>query len=205
MPRPNVEAERRAQILAAACQVIAEVGLPNMRLADVARLAGVSSGTIHYYFDTKSDVVTSAFEYNFSASIDSREPILQSGKPPLAVLHDLVESYLPAHERSLQAWRVWAELWAEGMREPELQEINDRLYGQWRSIVADVIGAAQRQGTARSGDPTRLADMLVGMLDGLAVQVLLHSPAMQLSTMRATCHAFIDDVIAEPSPSTVAR
>jgi AcrR family transcriptional regulator len=196
MPRPSVEAERRPQILSAACSVIASVGIPALRLSDVAKEAGVSSGTVHYYFETKRDVITAAFEFNLADSLARRQELLHSGKDGLAILNDLVESYLPNDDLSVRAWKVWLALWAEGSRDPVLQEINDRLYGQWRDVVTSVIAAAQREDLARAGDPADLANMLIGMLDGLAVQVLLESPRMTLATMRATCKAFIGDVIA---------
>jgi AcrR family transcriptional regulator len=196
MPRPSVEAERRPQILAAACEVIATAGIPALRLADVAREAGVSSGTVHYYFETKKDVITAAFEFNLTDSLARRQELLTSGKDSLAILHDLVESYLPNDELSVRAWKVWLALWAEGSRDAVLQEINDRLYGQWRDVVAGVIADAQAAGTARPGDASVQANMLIGMLDGLAVQVVLESPNMSLESMRATCTAFISEVIA---------
>jgi AcrR family transcriptional regulator len=196
MPRPSVEAERRPQILSAACEVIAQVGIPALRLSDVAKEAGVSSGTVHYYFETKRDVITAAFEFNLADSLARRQELLSSEKHSLAILHDLVQSYLPTDERSRRAWKVWLALWAEGSRDPVLQEINDRLYGQWRDVVAGVIRSAQHQELARSGDPVVLANMLIGMLDGLAVQVLLGSHSMSLDAMQETCKAFIGDVIA---------
>lgn len=198
MPRPSVEAERRQQILAASCAVIASAGIPALRLSDVAKEAGVSSGTVHYYFETKREVIAAAFEYNLADSLARRQELLASGKGSLAILHDLVESYLPNDELSVRAWKVWLALWAEGSRDPVLQEINDRLYGQWREVVAGVIRAAQDEGLARPGDPAVQANMLIGMLDGLAVQVVLKSPKMSLELMRQTCHDFIATVIARP-------
>ena len=54
---------------------------------------------------------------------------------------------------------------------------------------------------ARDGDPIPMANMLVGMLDGLAVQVLVHASSMPRATMRATCMGFIDAVVAAPTAS----
>ncbi|CAN5277086.1 TetR family transcriptional regulator C-terminal domain-containing protein [soil metagenome] len=196
MPRPSVEAERRPQILAAACSVIAAVGIPDLRLSDVAKAAGVSSGTVHYYFETKKEVITAAFEFNLADSLARRQELLTSGKDSLAILADLVDSYLPNDELSVRAWKVWLALWAEGSRDPVLQEINDRLYGQWREVVAGVISAAQDEDLARPGDAGAQANMLIGMLDGLAVQVVLGSPSMTLEIMRETCKTFIGGVIA---------
>ncbi|MFN3003084.1 TetR/AcrR family transcriptional regulator [Mycolicibacterium wolinskyi] len=197
MPRPSVEAERRPQILAAACEVIATVGVPDLRLTDVAAAAGVSSGTVHYYFDTKKDVINAAFEFNLAESLRRRQELLNSTKGSLAKLNDLVESYLPKDEQSQRAWKVWLALWAEATRDQVLQDVNQKLYGQWREVVADVIRAAQEEGTARPGNAVSLANMLIGMLDGLAVQILLGSADVTLASARKTIKAFIRDVIAQ--------
>ncbi len=196
MPRPSVEAERREQILDATCDVLADAGLSGLRLANVAKAAGVSSGMIHYYFDSKRDLVAAAFEYNLTESLERHRWLLESGKDPLRVLQDLVESYLPGDEPSVRGWKVWVTLWAEATRDPALQELNERLYGRWRDLVTDVIRRAQDDGLARPGDPQRLANMLVGMLDGLAVQALLHASTMSLDAMRETCAGFIEAAVA---------
>jgi AcrR family transcriptional regulator len=196
MPRPSVEAQRREQILHAACDVIARSGVAELRMADIAKAAGVSSGMIHYYFDSKHEVVCAAFEYNLTNSLQRHQIQLDFGKDPLATLRDLVDSYLPGDDRSVRAWKVWVALWAEAIRDPELQKVNERLYGRWRDVVTDVISRAQRQSLVRDGDPVQMANMLVGMLDGLAVQVLVHAASLPLSTMRETCRVFIDTVLA---------
>ena len=197
MPRPSVEAERRHQILTAACEVIATLGVPDLRLSDVAKSAGVSSGTVHYYFDTKKDLINAAFEFNLTESLNRRQQLLSSKKNHLAILNDLVESYLPKDEQSQRAWKVWLALWTEATRDPALRAVNDELYGQWRGVVSDVIRGAQQEGTARPGNPVAQANILVGMLDGLAVQVLLESKAVTLASVRKTIRAFIRDVIAQ--------
>ncbi|MDV3125838.1 TetR family transcriptional regulator [Mycobacterium sp. 21AC1] len=196
MPRPSVEAERRQQILTAACEVIATVGVPDLRLSDVAKTAGVSSGTVHYYFDTKKDVINAAFEFNLTESLNRRQALLSSTKSGLAILNDLVESYLPKDDQSRRAWKVWLALWAEATRDAHLRSVNEKLYGQWRDVVSEVIRTAQREGSARPGNPVVLANMLISMLDGLAVQVLLESGAVTLASVRKTIKEFIRDVIA---------
>src|SRR3954451_14293412 len=56
-------ADRTHDILRAACRVIAERGCDGMRMGDVARSAGVSSALVHYYFDTRSELLRRAFLY----------------------------------------------------------------------------------------------------------------------------------------------
>src|SRR5919202_6989643 len=55
--------ERLEQILAAACRAILDRGFPATRIADIARAAGVSTGTVHYYFATKDEVLVAALKW----------------------------------------------------------------------------------------------------------------------------------------------
>src|ERR1700754_5194292 len=196
MPRPSVEAGRRRQILTAACEVIANVGVPELRLTDGAKVAGVSSGPVHYYFESKRAVLAAAFEFNLTESLLRREALFSSGKSSIERLLDLVDSYLPNDELSCRAWKVWLALWAEAARDPALREVNDRLYGQWRGLVANVVKSAQAEGSIRPGRPKALANMLIGMLDGLSVQLVLESENVDLATVRRTIKSFIKDFIA---------
>jgi AcrR family transcriptional regulator len=198
MPRPHVEEERRQQILEATWHVIAVSGFRNLRLSDVAKRAGVSSGMIHYYFDTKHDLVKAAFERYYEHSTKRREWLTETGKGPLELLKLLVESYLPIEDETLEGWHVWSELWVEGLQEPDLRQLNEDFYGQWRRLVTDIIRDGQDAGVVRDGSATELANMLIAMLDGLAIQVLLGSRAMTAERMRATCMAFIDDMLPPP-------
>jgi AcrR family transcriptional regulator len=197
MPRPSVEAERKDQILRATCQVIAEQGYVNLRVSDVAKQAGVSGGTVHYYFDSKRDLVHAAFEYNFARSVDRRRWILDSPDEPVVRLRFVIDSYLPLDDETIEAWRVWTALWAEGLREPNLQELNERMYGEWRRLVAGIVRDGQDSGQLRGGDPVQFANMLIAMIDGLAVQVLLGSQNMTVQRMKATSLAFVEDLRQE--------
>ena len=55
--------DRTADILEAACRVIAREGADGLRMGQVAREAGVSSALIHYYFATRADLLLRAFEH----------------------------------------------------------------------------------------------------------------------------------------------
>jgi AcrR family transcriptional regulator len=185
--RPTVEAERRDQILAAACDVIAEIGFKSFRVADVAKRVGMSTGIIHYYFETKRDLAHAAFEYNFDRSLARRTPLLEEPQGARERLHAFVGSYLPAQEDTVKAWRIWAELWVEALHDPDLQELNERVYGEWRRFVAAIIRDGQDAGEFIEADPVLEANMLIAMIDGLALQALLNSRSLTLARMRQVC------------------
>src|SRR5919206_4948374 len=55
--------ERLEQILEAACRAILDRGFPATRIADIAQAAHVSTGTVHYYFATKDEVLIAALKW----------------------------------------------------------------------------------------------------------------------------------------------
>ena len=55
--RSFIERARRAQIIAAAIETIADAGYPNASLARIARRAGVSQGVISYHFAGKDELM----------------------------------------------------------------------------------------------------------------------------------------------------
>ncbi len=195
MGRASVEAERREQILGAACEVVAEIGFKSLRIADVAKRAGTSTGTVHYYFATKRDLMHAAFDWNFARSLHRRRDVLTAQAPAGERLRGFVDSYLPSEGDTTAAWRVWAELWVEALHDEDLQELNDRVYGEWRRTVAAIIRDGQDAGEFRPGDPVLLANGLIAMIDGLSLQVLLGSRNMTAERMRAVCEQLLDWLI----------
>lgn len=204
MARPSVEVERREQILRSASRTIAQKGIKSLRIADVAAGAGVSAGIIHYYFNNKQTLTRAAFERNFEHSLARRASILNSSDDAPAKLRAVVDAYLPDDEETVEAWHVWAELWVEGLHDQRLQELNERAYGEWRGIISMIVRAGQSSGHIREGDPVEIANMLIGMLDGLALQVLVGSRDMTLERMRRTCHGFVQQVATEPQPAATS-
>src|ERR671922_1135156 len=55
--------ERLERMLEAACRAILDRGFPATRIADVAAAAGVSTGSVHYYFATKDEVLVAALKW----------------------------------------------------------------------------------------------------------------------------------------------
>ena len=199
MARPSVEAERREQILAATREVVAEKGFRALRVSDVAKRSGASSGTVHYYFETKHDLMHAAFEWNFHASQARRNPLVESVADPRDRLRAFLNSYLPVDEVVIESWYMWIELWTAALHDPELRELNETVYGEWRHTVAGIIREGQDRGFFVEGDPVLLANGLVSMVDGLALQVLLGSRNMTLDAMREVCSQSVELILTEGS------
>ena len=198
MARPSVEAERREQILRATCEVISNKGINAMRVTDVAKLAKLSTGSVHYYFETKRDLTHAALEWDFTRSLARRESILTRYTNARDRLQAFVDSYLPRDEETTAAWHVWAETWVAALHDPDLRELNERVYGKWRSMITEIVRDGQAEGVFIDGDPILLANTVVSMIDGLSIQSLVGSGHMTWARMHAVCGHLIE-AISVPS------
>jgi AcrR family transcriptional regulator len=191
-PRPNVEEARRRQILEAACEAIAERGFAAVRISDVAAKAATSTGTVHYYFENRRDVLRQALRFAFEQSLTRQLGELARLRSPRRRLERLIELNLPNAEEVTQEWIVWMEFWLEAVHHPEMRPMNEQLYGKWRKVVGDIITEGQTSGDFRQDvDPDSLANRFVALMDGLAIQVLLHSPQMTVAKMRRVLGDFV--------------
>ncbi|MEA2505826.1 MAG: hypothetical protein QOH48_444 [Actinomycetota bacterium] len=202
-PRPNVEEERRRQILEAACEAIAERGFAAVRISDVAAKANTSTGTVHYYFENRQDVLRKALRFAFEQSLSRQLAELARLRSPRRRLLRLIELNLPGAGEvgageATEEWIVWMEFWLEAVHHPEMRPVNEELYGRWRKVVADIIVAGQAAGDFRQdADPDSLANRFVALMDGLAIQVLLHSPQMTAGKMRRVLADFVTSDLSE--------
>ena len=74
-PRPDVSAERRAQIIEAALACFTRKGYTNTAMDDIVAESGLSKGAIHHYFKTKEDILLAAFrelDLKLYSSVDSK-------------------------------------------------------------------------------------------------------------------------------------
>ena len=196
MARPSVEHERREQIMAATRRVLVSRGLTLLRVSDVAKAAKLSPGIIHYYFDSKEELLRATFEDTFTLSLERRRMLLDKHMPADEKLHQLVRTYIPAHQESVEWWHVWMELWTGALQDPDLRRINDAAYGQWRKLIGGVIEQGVEQGVFAIDDLALVVNQLISMIDGLAVQVLLESGEMSADEMLRLCDAYVDAILA---------
>lgn len=196
MARPSAVAERRHEILEATCEVVAERGFRDLRIADVAKIAGYSTGTVHYYFDSKEELLKDAFRFQYEQSRERRNAYARVEEDPVVRLRKLADGYLPTSVETIRSWRVWLELWVSALANESLREINDYYYGDWRQAVLDAVTEGKTRDLLNVIDPVAYADTFVGMLDGLAIQVLIGSTHMTAKRMKATCEGLIDSIVA---------
>lgn len=167
--------EARNRILAAAAQCIVRDGLAKVRMAGIAREAGVSSGLLHYHFDTKERLFAAVLGYSNSVSNALSGQVLErTGTDPAQRLAAFLDRCLPSDERLRHAWLLWRELELLCMRQPELAEVGTQFYETLYGTISAIVGDGLEAGVfdAPRSHLRSVAETIVALCDGLGWRVL---------------------------------
>jgi AcrR family transcriptional regulator len=198
-PRPSVEAQRREDVLNATWELITEVGYRRVRIADIAARTGTSTGIIHYYFETKEDVLDAAFRFAVDDAHRRSEEALAGVVDPWERLNALLDAHFPLGEAKKE-WLIWLQLWNEAAVRPRLRALNEVYYGRWIDLVEGIVRDGQERGVFRSVDPRTFAVRLLTMMDGLVIQLTMGSSEVGIDRFKELLIGFAREQL-EPRSS----
>jgi AcrR family transcriptional regulator len=168
--RTFTEAGRRAQIVAAAIETIADVGYANASFARIARRAGLSStGLISYHFAGKSDLMAQVAQETFAAMGEHMAARMSGARGPAEALEAYIRGiteFIAAHRRPMKAV---LEIFLSGgisyTADTELVAL---------APVEGILRDGQAAGEFRQFDPRIMAAVIQRAVDGLPFLLETH-------------------------------
>ena len=164
--------EKLEKVFNAATKRFGETGYSETTMESIAEEAGVSKGTLYYYFDSKEELFmellldwVKKFERFQKDGIAEDAPIKK-----LIHLHDEMMEVI-GEMGSLG--RLMLEFWANASRKKELEKILNDTIENYRKTVARIIERGNEQGVFRDVDPWEASSALVAAYDGLWFHWLL--------------------------------
>jgi AcrR family transcriptional regulator len=171
MRRTTVE-ERRQEILEVTCQVVIDRGFGATRISDVADRLGVSTGLIHYHFDSKEQLLAEAFHWAAENDLARLHSEVGRGGTAIDKMERIIRLY--GHVEAEPGWMLWIDGWGEALRSPTLQKISQELDLQWQELIEAIVRDGVEAGEFTCDDPRATAWRLTALLDGLGLQVTVH-------------------------------
>ena len=189
---------RRPEILQATWQLIAERGYHAVRVADIAVVCGTSTGTIHYYFPAKQDVLSEALRYCVDQAFERQHAELQTITGAKKRLLRLIEMQLPKPGGVRSEWLIWIQFWAEAAIRPELQPLHRDFYARWHETVLRIVRRGQSDGEFGDIDAVAFTHHFTALTDGAAIQLLTGVPGMDLARMRGVLVDLVERELCVP-------
>jgi AcrR family transcriptional regulator len=180
--RQRQKIERRDAILAAARKVFAEAGYDGTTIADIAKEAGVASGTVYLYYASKTDLFA-ALNLQLFALINQA---IQVAEAP----QDLVGATRVRIQGVFQAARKHSDLVRLVFLNPdprsEVAHRMKRADEERMGPLAEVLRAGMEAGVVRSGDPHLLARIINGLVIVGLYQCFVQSDGRLVDTYQDT-------------------
>jgi AcrR family transcriptional regulator len=162
----------RDRILRAALDLIIEVGIDQVRVAEIGRRAGMSSGQVMYYFTSKEHILLETLAWQEHQDTMGRRAALAKVTGPWRQLQRLIELYLPgAHPDP--SWILWMEAWARAPHDKQVSRFLEELLNPWIDDLAALVTRGVAEGVfAPPADIGNFTRRFIALLDGLALQRL---------------------------------
>jgi AcrR family transcriptional regulator len=198
-PQRRTQAERRQKteqaLLDAAARLFAERGIDNTSLADIGAAAGLSRGLVNHRFGTKAALVERLAELGQDAFVQTmeRSPSSDEADALLAV----VDGYLDRFTDVATASRVFFVMWGAAFPEDSpLRPVFVADDARFRDGVETLVMAGQKHACVDSSvDAKGFAVAFVGLLRGIAAQMVVDPDGVDLAAARSTAKKFVQTAV----------
>jgi AcrR family transcriptional regulator len=173
-PLPSGELSRRKRaILEATLRLVADQGAAAVRLRDVARAAGVSVGSLQYYFDSRDQLIRAAFDQHARDVVDLVARAGDASAPAPARLGAVIEAAVLRPDLR-QSAALWMEFVTAGLHDDQLRALLAEAYEAWRDLLAEVVRAGTETRDFRPLLPAEtVVACLVALIDGFELAVAI--------------------------------
>lgn len=166
--RTFTETARRAQIVAAAVDTIAEVGFAKMSLARIAERIGVSKGVISYHFAGKDELVREIIvdvAVRGEAFIRGRALAEESAPERLRAFLESNLEFIDTHRKELLAF---VEIAVNSRGNPVVGQVVSAVLEGGAAVIRDLLAAGQASGEFRRDfDPLVMATAIRAAVDAV--------------------------------------
>jgi AcrR family transcriptional regulator len=138
MARPKNQAERRAQLVRAAKQAIAERGLNGLRVIDVAAHSELGAGSVAYYYPDLGDLVREVHKDAVSRFYWKRRGEGAANEVPQVRLVHVIRSGIPVSSEDID-FQILNELHTHAFRDDFHADLMAELYRLEVSLYASVL------------------------------------------------------------------
>lgn len=186
-PRPDVTEERTQQILDAAMVVFANSGFHQARMDDIAEEAGVSKGTLYWYFDSKDDIILRILDRLFDVELDDLEALVDADGTVHERLTTFAQELVSEAQQMSELLPIAYEFYAVASRREPIQAFFRTYFRAYRDGIAALVRQGIERGELRHDiDPEAIALTIMALYEGILLLWVTDAAAVDLTAQVAT-------------------
>ena len=189
--REQIREERRQQILDSALAVFSQKGFHASNVSDVAAHAGVSQGTIYWYFDSKEELFDAAINAFFTGFGAEMMAVLQEGESATEKLRALARAMDGFVVAAQQVFGAFLGYWASSQDRQSSAQSWTGLLHEYTEAVVTIIEEGIEAGEFKAVDAEALVWAIAAAYDGLAAYLMF----MPDIDVRRVSTVFVDTLL----------
>lgn len=169
-PRPDVSAERKQQIFAAALACFSRRGYYQTTMDDIVAESGLSKGALYWYFDSKKAIflglfqaVMDQFGETWSAVVnDSTRSATEKLRGSLAVFESGLEELVPF-------FSIMMEAWALTRHDEDVESLIREFYKPYLQLMESIVRQGIESGEFHVRNAHAAALVVMTLFDGITL------------------------------------
>lgn len=153
-------------ILTTALKMVARVGLAGLKMSDLAKEAGVATGTVYIYFEDKNQLIRELYLYLMHVSTSDVTQHINESDPLKIKIKKIARNYLDDNINNPE----YGAFLEQYFRSPYFHE-NDSTKAEEEIALQPIyqlVVEGQRQSLIKEADPELLVTLVCGMLNEMA-------------------------------------
>lgn len=202
MPRIVDHDERRTSIVLAVWELIAEKGIDETSMRDIARVAGyANAGTLSHYFTNKNDLLQRAYEHVYEAT-DERIAAACADEVGIEAIRLMSREIAPLNRVTVREASIALSFWQRAIHDEGLARTSRASIAEWRVTLSRHFDVARERGEIVEGLQSDVAvDQLLAILFGMHVTGLLDSVEITTERQLVLLDAFLATLSPPSQPS----
>lgn len=168
-PKPDVSEKRKVQILEAAAKVFARLGFERARVDDIAGEAGLSKGTLYWYFDSKDAIIIAILDQMFTRELAHGRELLGADLPAKEKLLLLTRFAVEDIEKMQPLMPILFEYWSLLLRREKVKQVLNKYYKSFLEVMVPIIEHGIDHGEFRQVDAATVAIAIGAVFEGTIV------------------------------------
>lgn len=199
--QPEINRFRRETLIEATIQMVARHGIENTTFVRISEAAGVSRGLPGHYFRDKEDLLCQAYQHLLDLHVAHATGAAHAIKgSALDGLKAFARACLPSDGSTRHYRTAYLAFWTLSMGNKKMVKItNDSYKVLYESVAALFSEAAQANGVKL--DPREETVGLVGMIDGLWLDISIGASGITPKDAVGTISKHIDRILSSHEPA----
>ena len=160
-------------ILKTALKMIARIGLAGLKMSELAKEAGVATGTVYIYFEDKNQLIQELYFYLMRGNTTDVSQQISVNDPLKIKIKKIARNYLDDNIKNPE----YGAFFEQYFRSPYFHQDNTIRTEEAKSVqpIHQLIVEGQHQSLIKEADPELLVTLVYGMLNEVAKTAAIYT------------------------------